>query len=150
MGYLDSQPLDHMLETIIREWVASNAADKASVRVKPATRGGPPSFEVKPHNPSAITITLWVADDGDHVAFWIGAGSWWPDQVALERESIGELLSAVAAARASEEVRRVRGEIVARKGYVELPQGRRLTYGELAMLKLLPWLKWELIVYQAY
>jgi hypothetical protein len=150
MDPIDMHPLDHTLESIIREWVASNAADKASIRVKPATRGGSPSIEVKPHNPAAITITLWVADDGAHVAFWMGAGSSWPDQVALERESIGELLLAVAAARAGEEVRRVRGEIVARKGYVELAPGRRLTYGELAMLKLLPGLKWEQLVYQPY
>ena len=150
MNPVDMHDLDHTLESIIRDWVASNAADKASVRVKPATRGGPPSIEVKPNNPAAITITLWVADDGAHVAFWIGAGSEWPDHVPLERESIGELLSAVAAARAGEEVRRVRGEIVARKGFVELAPGRRLTYGELAMLKLVPGLKWESIVYQAY
>jgi hypothetical protein len=150
MDPLDMHPLDYTLESIIREWVASNAADKASVSVKPTTRGGPPAFEVKPHNPAAITITLWVADDGAHVAFWIGAGSAWPDQVALEGESIGELLSAVAAARAGEEVRRVHGEIVARKGCVELAPRRRLTYGELGMLKLVPGLKWESIVYQSY
>ena len=150
MDPIDMHPLDHTLESIIREWVASNAADKASIRVKPGTRGGPPSFEIKPHNPAAIPITLWVADDGAHVAFWIGAGSMWADHVALERESIGELLSAVVAARAGEEVRRARGEIVARKGYVELAPGRRLVYGELAMLKLVPGLKWEQLVYQPY
>ena len=150
MDLVEMEPSDRELESIIREWVASNAADKASVRVKPATRGGPPSIEVKPRNPAAITIRLWVADDGAHVAFWIGAGSTWADHVELDRESIGELLSAVAGARAGEEVRRVRGEIVARKGYVELAPGRRLTYGELAMLKLVPGLEWESIVYQAY
>jgi hypothetical protein len=150
MHPLQMDPLDHTLETIVREWVASNAADRATVRVKTAKRGGPPSIEVMPRNAAAITTTLWVADDGAHVAFWIGGGSSWADHVALDRESVGELLSAVIAARAGEEVRRVRGRVVARKGYVELAPERRLTYGELSVLALLPGIKWERVVYQPY
>src|SRR5690349_13705287 len=67
--------LDRTLESIVRSWVASNAANRATVRIEPANGGGPPSIEVVPHNPAAITITLWVADDGEHVAFRIGGGS---------------------------------------------------------------------------
>ena len=150
MDRVEMEPSDQTLESIIREWVASNAAGRANVRVKPSTRGGPPSIEVKPLNPAAITITLWVADDGTHVAFWIGGGSSWPDHVALESESVGELLSAVTAARAGEEIRRVGGRVVARKGYVELAPERRLTYGEISILALVPGIKWEPVVYQAY
>ena len=150
MDPLEMDPLDRALEGIVREWVAYNAADRATVRVKPAKRGGPPSIEVTPRNPAAITTTLWVADDGAHVAFWIGGGSWWADHVALDREAVGDLLSAVSAARAGEEVRRVRGRVVARRGYVELAPEHRLTCGELSILALIPGIKWEPVVYQPY
>lgn len=142
--------LDRTLESIVRGWVASNAANRATVRIEPANGGGPPSIEVVPHNPAAITITLWVADDGEHVAFRIGGGSWWADHVVLDPPSVGELLSAVAAARAGEAVRRVRGQVVARRGYVELAPGQRLTYGQLGIMALIPGFAWEPVIYRAY
>jgi hypothetical protein len=142
--------LDQTLENIVRDWLASNATGRADMTVRPATRGGPPAFEVQPRNTAALPITVWVADDGAHVAFSIGGGSWWPDHVALEKESVREVLSAVFAAQAGEEVRRVRGRIVARRGYVELGPGRQLTYREMGLFAVLPGFKWESIVYQAY
>lgn len=142
--------LDRELESIVRDWVTANAADRATVRIKPAQRGGPPSIEVAPRNPAAIPITLWVADDGDHVAFRIGGGSWWPDAVALDRTAIASLLAAVSAARAGEAVRRVRGRVVARKGYVDLEPEGRLTYGQLGIMALAPGLKWRPVHYEPY
>jgi hypothetical protein len=150
MDPVEMDPLDRTLESIVREWVASNAPDRATVRVNPAKPGGPPSIEVTPRNPAAIKTTLWVADDGGRIGFWIGGGSEWPDHVRLERESIGELLSAVAAARAGEEVRRARGQVIARNGYVQLAPDRRLTYRDNWILQFVPGLKWEQVVYQAY
>jgi hypothetical protein len=142
--------LDQTLENIVREWVASDAQGRADIVVKPATRGGPAAFEVQPRNPAALRITVWVADDGAHMAFSIGGGSWWPDCVPLERESVREVLSAVAAARAGEAVRRLGSRIVARRGYVELGPERRLTYGQLNPFSLVPGLKWQPVVYQPY
>ena len=57
----------------------------------------------------------------------------------LKRESILELLSAVAAGAAWEELRRVGTYIVGRRGYIDLPSGR-LTYGQLLTV---PGLKWQ-------
>ena len=150
MDALEMDPLDSRLDSIVREWVASNAADRATVRLSPAKRGGPPAVEVTPRNPAAITLRLWVADDGAHVAFSIGGGSWWSDHVALEQQSIGDLLSAVVAARAGEAVRRVQGRVVARKGYVDLAPDNRLQYGQLNIMALIPGIAWEPVVYQPY
>jgi hypothetical protein len=142
--------LDSRLESIVRDWMASNATDRATVRLSPAKRGGPPAVEVAPRNPAAMKLLLWVADDGAHVAFSIGGGSWWADHVALEQKSIGELLSAVVAGRAGEAVRRVRGRVVARKGYVDLAPDHRLQYGQLSIMALIPGIAWEPVVYQPY
>jgi hypothetical protein len=145
--------MDHIeqtLENIVREWVASDVQGRADIIVKPATRGGPATFEVHPRNPAALRISMSVADDGAHMAFAIGGGSWWPDYVPLERESVREVLSAVAKARAGEAVRRLGSRIVARRGYIELGPERRLRYGQLNPFSLVPGLKWEPIVYQPY
>jgi hypothetical protein len=142
--------LDQRLEDMIREWIVSDARGLADVLVKPATIGGPPALEVRPRNAGALTITLWVADDGAHIGFGIGGGSWWADHVPLKEESVRELLSAVAAARAGEEVRRLGRRIVARRGYVELASKRRLTYREISVFALLPGLRWEPLIYEPY
>ncbi len=144
-------PLDETLERILREWVESDAAGRADIEVEPAApEESPPRFKVKPRSSAALPITLWVADDGAHIGFSIGGGSWWSDHIVLDRKSVRELLGTVAAGRAGEEVRRVGGCIVARRGYVELGPEHRLTYGQLSPFAWLPGLKWERIVYQPY
>ena len=143
-------PLDETLERIVRDWVESEAAGRADIEVKPATPGGPPAFTVRPRSSAALPITLWVADDGAHIGFSIGGGSWWSDHVVLDRESVRELLGTVAGGRAGEEVRRVGGRILARRGFVELAPERCLTYGQISLFAWLPGLKWDRIVYQPY
>jgi hypothetical protein len=142
--------LDQTLENIVRDWVASDAQGRADIVVNPAARGGPATVEVQPRNPAALRIALWVADDGAHIGFSIGGGSWWADHVPLERESVREVLSAVAEARAGEAVRRLGGRIIARRGYIELGLERRLKYGQLNPLSIVPGLRWEPVVYQPY
>lgn len=142
--------LDQTLERIIRDWIASEAFDRADLAVKSESRGGPPSFEVIPRNPSALSITLWVADDGAHVAFSIGGGSWWADHIALEGTAVREVLSAIGSAHAGEEVRRIGRYIIGRKGYVELAPGRRLEYSRAGIFSLIPGIPWTQVHYEPY
>ncbi len=141
---------DTELERIVRDWVASEVPERADVILRPESRGGPAAFEVRPRNRAALSIILWVADHAEHVAFSIGEHSWWDSAVPLEDEPIREVLSAVAAADAGEEIRQVGGYILARRGYVNLNRGGRLTYGQLNPFSIIPGLKWSPIAYEPY
>src|SRR5262249_7897267 len=81
---------DSMLESIVKEWAASRPVQ---VLVLSETKGGPQSLLVTPRKGGAVSMKLWVADDGKHVACPIGGGSWWDQAVPLERPSVLELLS---------------------------------------------------------
>lgn len=142
--------LDQTLERIIRDWIATEASSRADLAVRPERRGGPPSFEVIPRNPAALPITLWVADDGAHIAFSIGGGSWWADHIALETAAVREVLSAIGSAHAGEEVRRVGHYIIGRKGYVDLAPGRRLQYNRIGFFSLIPGIPWTPVHYEPY
>lgn len=144
------ETLDRTLERIIRDWIATEAAGRADLAVRPERRGGPPSFEVFPRNPAALPITLWVADDGAHVAFSIGGGSWWADHIALETAAVREVLSAISSGHAGEEVRCIGRYIIGRRGYVDLVSGQRLQYSQTGFFSLFPGIKWTPINYEPY
>jgi hypothetical protein len=135
---------DQLLDQIVREWAASQ---RASVSALPGSAGGPPGIAVKPANPASAPMRLWVADDGKHVALSIGGGSWWERAALLDKQSIVELLSAVATGHAKEEIRKIGGHIVGRRGQVQLPAGKVLQYGQLFGI---PGLKWHQVAYEPY
>jgi|SRR5215470_5826759 len=136
-------PRDELLENIVRDWAKSQPVE---VSVALATKGGSRLVRIEPKNVQAVSVSLWVADDGAHAACSIGGGSWWDRAVSLERDSIVELLSAVADGKAWEEVRRLGVHIVGRRGYIELPS-RRLTYGQFFGV---PGIEWQEESHQPY
>jgi hypothetical protein len=141
---------DRSLEEIVAEWLASAARDRAELSMSPETVGGGAGFNVEPRNADAAPIELWVADDGKHIGFAVGVGSWWPDEVLLDKAAMWELLSAVAAGHVGEEIRHVGDDVLVRNGYVELAPSQRLTYHHLSLDALLSLSDWEWIAYDPY
>ncbi|MDP3859862.1 MAG: hypothetical protein Q8Q73_19040 [Stagnimonas sp.] len=134
---------DQLLEQVVREWAASQ---RVTVSVVGATTGGPQRVDLRPTNPASIPMRLWVADDGQHAAISIGVGSWWDRAVPLDKQSITELLSAVAAGRAGEDIRKIGRHVLGRRGYIQLPSGR-LEDGHLLGI---PGLRWQQVPYEPY
>ena len=134
---------DLILEESVREWVLSKPA---AVEVVSASRGGSPAFLVKPSKAAAITFRLWVSDSGKHVACSFGGGVWWDQAVSLRREEIFQLLNAIALASAGEEVQRLWGKVIGRRGFIQLPS-RRLVHTNGICI---PGLKWAAEEYESY
>ena len=135
---------DAALDEMVRTWVRSQPA---SVSISQRGGGKALEFSVTPKNSYAAPITLWVADDGEHVSCSIASGSWGDNAVPLKRGAVVELLDAVASGAFSEEVRRLFGKTVQLKGVVQLPSGARLEYGQWPGI---PGLRWHQLRYEPY
>lgn len=134
---------DVLLENIVRSWAI---AKDVEISINPETQGGPRTVAVEPLKCGALPVNLWISDDGEHVACSIGKGSWWDQVAPLNSYAIQGLLSAISSGKAWEEVQRVGGYTVSRRGYIEMEE-RKLTYQYGFFI---PWLNWVTESHEQY
>ena len=144
------QASDILLEQIVRRWVASYDPPLAAVGTRPESRGGPSSLQISPTNREAAPVSLWISDDDAHVSISVGHGLWWDGAVPLKEFSLRRLLEVIAAGNVREDVRKLFGRVVARRGTVGDPSTVYLVYGQLNPFSIIPGLQWHAIEYKPY